>query len=176
LHRPDDARGRPGNYVGGEGKKGEKHKLLFRPRQKAKPVELQAYLKAVLVVRKVAEFLNSVSEIDPGERRNILFHMSYHVVRSIIAHASPTIDEVFAITGSQLTQEVLQSSYKTVLDIYKAQAKDADNPDIVAKGADFLTGVRNSLPTTIAASTSSTPEPFAKKKIKDVLSAAEFKW
>jgi len=176
LHRPDDARGRPGNYIGGEGKKGEKHKLLFKPRQKAKLVELQSYLKAVLIVRKVAEFLNSVSEIDPGERRNILFHMSYHVVCSIIGYASPTVDEIFSITASQLTQEVLQSSYKTVLDIYKTQAKDADNPDIVAKGSDFLAAVRDGLPTALPASHVSQPEPMTKKKIRDLLNAAEFRW
>jgi hypothetical protein len=175
LHRPDDARGRPGNYIGGEGKKGEKHKLLFKPRQKAKLVEIHSYLKAVLIVRKVAKFLNSVSEIDPGERRNILFHMSYHVICSITGCAAPTIEEVFAITSSQLTQEKLQFSYKIVLDLYKAQAKDADNPDIVAKSADFLTTVKNTLPVPAAALVPKS-EPLTKKKVRDILSAAEFKW
>ena len=176
LHRPDDARGRPGNYIGGEGKKGEKHKLLFRPRQKAKLVELHSYLKAVLIVRKVAEFLNSVSEIDPGERRNILFHVSHHVVCSIIGYATPTHEEVFAITSSQLTQEKLQFSYNTVLNVYKAQAKDADNPDVVAKSSDFLAAVRNTLPSAPPATPVPQPQPLTKKKVKDILSAAEFKW
>lgn len=176
LHRPDDARGRPGSYIGGDGKTGEKHKLLFRPRQKAKLVELRSYLKAVLIVRKVAEFINSVSEIDLGERHNILFHVSYHVVCSIIGYAAPTIDEVYDITSSQLTQEKLQSSYKTVLDAYRKQVKDEDNPDIVAKGSDFLAALKKTLPT--APSTASVPKvtSVARKKIKDILSEAEFKW
>jgi hypothetical protein len=139
-------------------------------------VELQSYLKAVLIVRKVAEFLNSVSEIDPGERRNILFHMSYHVVCSIIGYAAPTIEEVFEITSSQLTQGKLQLSYKTVLDVYKAQAKDADNPDIVAKGSDFLAAVRSTLPAEPSAAPVLQSQPLTKKKVKDILSAAEFKW
>jgi hypothetical protein len=102
--------------------------------------------------------------------------VSHHVVCSIIGYATPTHEEVFAITSSQLTQEKLQFSYNTVLNVYKAQAKDADNPDVVAKSSDFLAAVRNTLPSAPPATPVPQPQPLTKKKVKDILSAAEFKW
>jgi len=115
LHHPDDARARPGDYIGAaEGKKaGEKHKMLFRPRQSSKELELSAYLKCVLIVRSVEDFIKGISGIDYGDRRNLLFYVAYYVASKIANTPTPSIEDVFSITSSHITQQVLQDAYNT---------------------------------------------------------------
>jgi len=179
LHRPDDARGRPGDYIRGEAKKVkkkgiEKHKLLFKPRSASKAMELRVYLKCVLLVRSVEDFLESVPEIDPGERRNVLFHISYHLACTVVGHSAPSVEDVFVVTSSQITPDRLRGSFDAVFKIYTELSAKADNPDIVAKGADMLTQIKAMLlpPPDLDGRVLSKPD----RKIRDVLSALEFRW
>ena len=177
LHRPDDSRARPGDYVGAsEGKKaGEKHKLLFRPRKASKLIELSAYLKCVFIVRKVEAFLEGVSALDYGDRRNLLFYMAYYLVCKIANSRTPSAEDVFAIEASALTQESLQEAYKLVSGLYLRLSRKAENRDIVAKGPEMLAALKKKLPKARAAATD-VPGSARSKKIRDVIRESEFKW
>jgi hypothetical protein len=124
LHRPDDSRARPGDYIGAsEGKKaGEKHKLLFRPRKASKVMELSAYLKCVLIVKEVEDFLKQMSTLDYGDRRNLLFYVAHYVACIISDSPTPTFEGVFAIERKALTQELLQTAFKVVNGQFWARA------------------------------------------------------
>lgn len=176
LHRPDDARGRPGNYLGTDAKKkGEKHKQLFKPRAKNKSAELNSYLKAVLIVRVVDEFLRGIFGLDPGERRNMLFHVSYHLVCSVSGTPLPTVENVFEIKRSDITTQQMQASYDIVNEAYRRLSQQTDNPDMVAKGADFLAEIKKTIPLPDSTREKKTSlEP--KMKIRDVLKGLEFDW
>ncbi|MBZ5676270.1 MAG: AIPR family protein [Acidobacteriia bacterium] len=175
LHRPDDSRARPGDYVGAsEGKKaGEKHKLLFRPRKASKVVELSAYLKCVLIVRKVETFLDAISSLDYGDRRNLLFYIAYYLSCKITGSRTPSVEAVFDIRSASLTQESLQDAFKLVNGFYLRLSKKAESRDVVAKGPDLLAALKKKLPKTKGANIA---KPAQSKRIKDVINDAEFKW
>ena len=175
LRRPDDARARPGNYLGpvpGSAVQ-DKHKLLFRPRKSTRLLELSAYLKCVLIVRKIENFLKGMASVDYSDRRNLLFYMAYYATAKICKTADPEVDEVFKIQSTDLTQELLQESHKKVNQIYLQLSRKADNRDVVAKGSEMLALLRKQLPKKKVAKAASVEQ---KKKIKDVLKAAEFVW
>ena len=177
LARPDDARGRPGNYIGaGDTKKtGNKHKMLFRPRSNAKSLKL-SYLKCVLIVRRVTEFLKGASGIDPGDRRNLLFYVAYHSVCGIVGTATPSVEDIIAITSPSITNERLETAYEICFRIYRRLTEKEDNPDIVAKGSEFLIELKKLIPETEKASPTTIPLTPRREKIRDVLQEAEFAW
>ena len=176
LHRPDEARARPGNYLGpvSGSRAKDKHKLLFRPRKSARLLELSAYLKCVLIVRKIEDFLKGMASVDYSDRRNLLFYMAYYCASRICKTQSPDADGVFRVRGVDITQELLQESHKIVSSIYIQLSKKEDNRDVVAKGSEMLTSLRKQLPqqTTPVKSDGGNH----KKRIKDVLKEAKFIW
>ena len=174
LHRPDDARARPGNYLGGSGKQiGEKHKLLFRPRKSSKALELSAYLTCVHIVRKVEDFLGGMASVDYSDRRNILFYIAYYSVCRICGTSEPSVEDVCQIKSSDMSQELLQESFKNVNGMYLQLGKEEENRDVVAKGTELLAMIKRQLPQTPTQDRSKTE---AKMKIKDILLKAEFQW
>ncbi len=178
LHRPDDSRARPGNYVGaGEGKRAdEKHKLLFRPRQSSSVVELSAYLKCVLIVRMVEEFIKGMGSVDYSDRRNLLFYMAYHVTCKIADSPSPTVEDVFKITSTAITQDLLEDSFKTVNGIYGELSKKEESRDVVAKGTEMLSALKKKLHKSSSRGIPMKGVVRPKQRIKDVLQHTEFKW
>jgi hypothetical protein len=177
LHRPDDARARPGNYLGPVpgSASNDKHKLLFRPRSSSRVLELSAYLKCILIVRAVEDFLKGMSSVDYSDRRNLLFYMAYYVTAVICNTADPNADDVFRVRKKDITQELLQKAHKDVNTIYLHLSKNEENRDVVAKGSELLASIRKHLParrTEVRAASNGQK----KRRIKDVLKAAEFVW
>jgi len=178
LHRPDDARARPGDYIGGvQGEKpGEKHKLLFRPRSASKTVELSTYLKCVLLVRAVEDYLKDRPNLDYNDRRNIRFYVSFHLVCKITKSSAPTLEDVFQITSSDVTMDRLEKSFRAVSRLYFALSKTAENGDSVAKSVDLLAALKKVLPKRRPPVKAESSVRQVKKRIKDVLQESEFKW
>lgn len=178
LHHPDDSRARPGDYIGAsEGKKaGEKHKLLFRPRKASKVIELSAYLKCVLIIRAVEDFLTGISGIDYGDRRNLLFYIAYYVTCKISNTPAPSVEDVFSITSSQVTQQLLQEAYAIVSKIYIKLSKSEENRDVVAKGPKLLANLRKKLPKAKKTTAAAAADSQRSRRIRDVIADADFKW
>ncbi len=175
LHHPDDARARPGDYIGApdDKKAGDKRKLLFRPRSTTKALELRAYLKCVLIVRKVEEFLKTIANLDQSDRRNVLFYVSYFAACTAAKTPAPTIEDIFGIVSSALGNKALATAYETVNRLYLDMSANAESRDVVAKGSDLLVKLRAHLPKSATAATKTVGRS---KKIRDVIRGAEFKW
>jgi hypothetical protein len=178
LRRPDDARGRPGNYIGpipGSATQ-EKHRLLFRPRKSSRALELSAYLKCVLIVRRVEDYLKAMKSVDYSDRRNLLFYLAYYATAKICKTPDPGSDEVFAVRSTDLSNELLQEAFGVVNEVYLQLSKKEENRDAVAKGTEMLAAIRKHLlQNGITSKTKNAAEPVS-RKIKDILRAAEFVW
>jgi AIPR protein len=177
LHRPDDSRARPGDYVGGAEKKADdKHKLLFKPRTSRQ--ELAVYLKCVLILREVESFMKSISGLDYGDRRNLMFYVAYYLACKIADTHSPGVEDVLKVTSSELTQQRLTNAYETVNRVYLRLSGTEENRDSVAKGTRLLSEVKRKLPNSSRTPVSGKPvnNGNAHRKIKDVIADAEFRW
>ena len=100
--------------------------------------------------------------------------MAYYITATICNTADPDSDDVFQVRKKHITQELLQKSYAEVNTIYLQLSKKEENRDVVAKGSEMLAALRKQLPVKKAAKKSASNNQ--KKKIKDVLKAAEFVW
>jgi hypothetical protein len=101
--------------------------------------------------------------------------MAYYVTAVICNTADPDADDVFQVRRKDVTQELLQKAYKDVNTIYLHLSNEEENRDVVAKGSELLASIRKQLPV------KSTEERTAsngqkKRRIRDVLKAAEFVW
>jgi len=175
LHRPDDAKGRPGDYVK-EGKKGEaKYRQIFgASRNYSRPLGI--FLRSVLIVRAVGEYLSGKDNLTPSDRSNLLFYVAYHVVCEIAQTASPSPDAILGMESVMFNDRAhLDSSFDVVNSIYRRLIEDVENPDTVAKGTELLDEIKKEL----VAAHGETPPVEAKKrkkkKVRDVLRDSEIK-
>ncbi len=178
LHRPDDARARPGNYIGPTpgSTTQEKHRLLFRPKKSSRMLELSVYLKCVLIVQRVEDYIKAMQSVDYSDRRNLLFYVAYYATCKITNTLGPGVDEVFPIQRKDLSNEVLQDAFGAVNDIYLQLSNKEENRDVVAKGPEMLVSIRKVLSKHGVLPATPSSQPIASKKIKDILKAAEFAW
>lgn len=168
LHRPNDARGRPGDYIK-EGKAGdEKYKLVFGTR--ATPaMPLGAYYKCVSLIRSVRDYLSANDDLSPGDRTNLLFYVAYHAVCEQCKNADPTAQDVKGIIT--LTDISLKESLSLVERTYRRLAEKEDNPDTVARGPELLNELRNDLVARHGIRTASSVirNPKRGQKIRDII-------
>lgn len=171
LHRPDDARARPGDYIK-EGRKGdEKYRQVFgSSRNNLRP--LGVFVKSVQIVRTVREFLNERSNLTPGDRVNLQFYVAYHLVCELTKTASPSAGEILSIESAMISdRKRLENSLEAVDSIYwkLTSERDDENPDTIAKGVDLLSEIRTNLETEYGITKYEEAKPQKKKKTRDVL-------
>lgn len=180
LHRPDDARARPGDYLK-EDKKGiELYKKVFGSSRRSAPIPLGAYLKCVLIIRDVTRFLEGKNNLSRGDRHNLKFYVAFCLCCDLTQNASPTANEVLSIESSQVTPARLESALQVASDLFwglvKANVPDnVESPDGIAKGTELLALLNKHFLDLYGAR-----QPVAKtrsktKKIKDVLKDGEIK-
>ena len=140
LHKPNDARGRPGDYTK-EGKRGdEKYKTVFGT--KSRPaMPLSVYLRCVLVVRRVRDYLASVENLSPGDRTNLLFYVAYYAVCQSFKTATPAAESLLTADASFPADTLLESSLQVVEPLYRKHSAAEENPDVVARGTAFAEAI-----------------------------------
>lgn len=173
LHRPDEARARPGDYVK-EGKKGDaNYRLIFGTSRSSSGFPLGVYVKCVLVIRAVEEFLQE-SHLPSGDRHNELFYVAFHTICELAGNSTPTAEEVLGIETAMISKAQLQSSLKVVDEIYVTLADTEDNPDVVAKGTELLRLLNEKL-LELHGSRSPMPSKRKSKVIRDILKETKVK-
>jgi AIPR protein len=138
LQRPDDARGRPRDYI----KKNDPYKAVFGPNA----YSLTLYLKATEICRRVSGFLENI-QIENTHRRNLYFYLCMYVTCETIgtSYAVPSRIEQIDVDGiSDITLQRclsrIQKKYERLADKYKTnEGRDYDS---VAKGPNLLKAVQ----------------------------------
>ena len=136
VQRPDDARGRAGNYL----KKEPLYEEVFgKWTQEAGWVDvmpLPAYVTCVRVVRNVQQFLREAakerSELH-GHEHNLRFHVAMATTCLVLGSGTPDAEQLAALKVSSITKDILQECTDSVWSLYK----ELGATDNVAKGPDL---------------------------------------
>ncbi|MBI1867585.1 MAG: AIPR family protein [Methylocystis sp.] len=129
LQRPDDARGRPGDYF----KDDSNYARVFADDK----ITLDAYLSCVEIVRRVERFFDSRS-LEGGLRRNLKFYVAAFLTREStklpkpVSATLPSFSEIAKIDDKEI-----DACYKRVKRAFDTLAKDSDG-DTVARGPELL--------------------------------------
>jgi hypothetical protein len=131
LRRPDEARGRPRDYI----KKDALYGSIFGKDK----YDLNVYLKCIQIVRRIEEFLDALS-LDTVHRRNLPSYLSMYATCAQAGNAYAPPKEVLKIDASSaLTADFLKDCHDRVFRHYERQTErhkvDEDRDyDAVAKG------------------------------------------
>ncbi len=158
LHRPDDARARPGDYFAEAAtpiyeqkepqteraaKDSEKkyHSIFGVNAEGTSVFPLGVYVQCVKLMRRVDMFL-SQKKIDPGDHRNIKFYIATHVCSELTNNKHPSPEEILKIESTAVTDQVLEKSFQEVWAEYmKLITPQGVNPDSIAKGKLLLQAI-----------------------------------
>jgi hypothetical protein len=130
LRRPDEARGRPRDYI----KKDEQYASIFGKDK----YDLNVYLKSIQIVRAVEEFLDTLS-LDTVHRRNLPYYLCMYAICAQAGNAYAPPKEILKIDASALTADFLKDCNDRVLRHYERQTErhrvDGERDyDAIAKG------------------------------------------
>jgi len=114
LKRPDEARGRPKDYL----KKDEPYASVFGKDK----YDLNVYLKSVQIVRVVEDFLDTLN-LETVHRRNVPYYLCMYATcaKAGSAYAPPT--EILKIDTATLSVEFLTDCYNRVWKHYQRLAE-----------------------------------------------------
>lgn len=129
LQRPDDARGRPGDYF----KDDDRYKSVFdNP-----AISLPAYLTCVQIVRRVEEFCEE-NEIESGEERNLKFYVAAFLARDITKLAKPVPEKLPNFSDvAKIDNKTIAATYERVKKVFEDLSKSVER-DTIARGPDLL--------------------------------------
>lgn len=130
LRKPDDARGRPRDYI----KKDESYSSIFSKDK----YDLNVYLKSIQIVRAVDECCDSLV-LDTGHRRNLPYYLCMYATCAKVGSAYATPASILKLDAATLTQDFLRDCADRVLshleklaDKYKTNGER--DYDALAKG------------------------------------------
>jgi hypothetical protein len=131
LQRPDEARGRPLDYVKLPTKR---HKVFGVSENEeenesgdvAKPYDLEIYLRCIKILRRVDEFLAD-RDLDRITERNVRFYMARCVAVAAIGNAYFPPTELMRVNVEpKLTPELMEECYARVHRLYQRNGGDDD--------------------------------------------------
>jgi hypothetical protein len=143
LQRPDDARGRPRNYI----KNTKQYGLVFGP----DIYQLTLYIKATEICRRIEAFLEA-KKLEAIHRRNVNFYLAMYSACAAIKSAYAITDKLQQIDIPKvITDAFLEGCYSRVWKLYERVAeklKSADGErdyDSAAKGSELLKAMQTEL-------------------------------
>jgi hypothetical protein len=132
LGRPDNARSRPSSLL----KKDDDYRSIFSSQYR-----LELYHRSMALMKLVEAFLRSISDLSPADRGNIRFHVAMTVASLSVGVPSPGTGSIAGLDPGSISQERLQEATELV----RVQYEDLGATDAVAKSAEFLARVKESL-------------------------------
>ena len=133
LQRPDDARGRPGNYFRDDAK----YELIFGEEKLPLPV----YLSCIRIMARVQRFL--YTSLDTmADYKNLQFYVGALVASELTQQLDPSPELLLEKTDPQkITSDFIRPSFRRVFRIYESLSKTIDR-DTVARGPELLKKLR----------------------------------
>lgn len=104
LQRPDDARGRPSDYV----KDDDKYEQVFGEDR----FPLAVYLTCLQIMNRVEDFVDSLEGMERSEKLDVMFYVAALLVCKLTQEADPSPEKVFLIKASAIDDNVLMDCYK----------------------------------------------------------------
>ncbi len=141
LKRPNEARGRPRNYI--------KDDTLYTSVFGKDVFALPVYLKSILLHRRVNDFLDDLclpggEHLHYGHRRNISFYLSMYVACAATKNAYAPPGEILQLDPASISPEFMAKCYERVMGPYNELTKQ-EFPDQVAKGTVLLKVINTEL-------------------------------
>ncbi|MFD5328328.1 AIPR family protein [Streptomyces sp. NPDC127092] len=133
LQQPHIARGAPSSLVRG------KYERVFK-----NTTPLEAYLRSVLVMRSIDDFLPSVAGLSGAyDRSNVRFHLARAATAFALRSSRPQGKAVAGLDISLLDAAFLERVYEWVIERRDAAAKATDVHDlgVLAKGGEWATEI-----------------------------------
>jgi hypothetical protein len=134
LRKPDDARGRPRDYL-----KEKKRQLIFGADEQdetdtRRPYDLDIYLRCVQIVRKVNNYLEQLG-VDSKTSLDLRFYMALDLAAGVVKNAYCPPDEVRGVDVERdFTDSLMGASFKRIHRLYKRHGGD----DAAAKGKEII--------------------------------------
>jgi hypothetical protein len=130
LQRPDDARGRPSDYINDD----DKYSVVFPIDNDAYPLEM--YLSCILLVRKVEAFLRSVRQLDRTEKANLKFYIATLLTCRLTGETEPSPIQIAEIDTESISEPLLRECNKDVRRLYK-ELQEASGEGSIAKSPEM---------------------------------------
>lgn len=121
LQRPNDARGRPSDYISID----EKYEQVFTEDK----YPLSVYLICVLLMRRVTEFINSLDR-ERNEKLDIKFYVATLLACHLTQEARPSPDKLLRVNIGEIDESLLNDSYQQVWRMYEELGRSSS----VARG------------------------------------------
>jgi hypothetical protein len=133
MQHPEQARGSPGQFV-------QRHyKKIFS--QSSKP---EVFGHTVQIMKIVDEFV--ASRVDAKtDRANLRYYLAFDAVCTVAKKSTLQRSTLINFKVEKVTPEILEMSLMRVKRIYEAIRAKGIVPDLVSKGADFITTLRREL-------------------------------
>ena len=125
LQKPQDAYGAPGRYIR------EDNDYLSVFGENVHPVPL--FLNCIKVQRKVDDFL-AESDVERGHRQRLRFYVAMYATCVALKKSRPTKEEILQLDVAQVTNKMIDDSYKRVWKTYSKCGGD----NLAAKGPKIL--------------------------------------
>lgn len=125
LQRPDDARGRPSDYV----KDDDKYKQVFGEDKYPLPV----YLSCIQMLRKVESFLDSMKDLERGIRIDVKFYITALLACRLTNEVEPSPQKLINVDVNTIKDTLIEDCYKRVWKLYEAMGANAT----IARGPDL---------------------------------------
>jgi AIPR protein len=129
LQRPDDARGRPGDYF----KDDSRYKSVFADSR----ISLESYLSCTQLVRRIEKYCDS-HDVENLDERNLKFYIAAFLARDITKLSKPISDKLPSFVEiAKITDAEIQACYLKLRKVFYSLAKKVDK-DTVARGPELL--------------------------------------
>lgn len=136
LQRPDDARARPSDYI----KDDQNYEAVFGKDR----IPLGIYLTCILLLRRVEGFLDSLADLQSGEKRNIKFYVLACLACTLTKELEPSAAKVAFINPPSIGDNVVRDCYKRVWKRYVALGKKEEK-DKLARGTELLKRLKSDI-------------------------------
>jgi len=129
IGRPDDAKGRPQDYIRDSDKRhsvfghddyDESSPSASEMVLARKPYDIKVYLNCLGIVRRVDAFLGKASyKLTNEDKRNIRFYLARYVACSIVRNAHCPPSEIAKIDLDKISDDLILPFFKRVKSLYR---------------------------------------------------------
>lgn len=135
--RPDDSRARSGDYI----KDDERYASVFGVEDRPEThLPLDAYVKAMQVMRRAEDFLDKLPDVERGDQWNVKFHLAAALGREATHELTPSPEGIASVDLATITDDLIASAYRRVARTYRTLG----GTDTVAKGSELTRRLKNS--------------------------------
>lgn len=131
MQKPQYARAKPSTLLIDD----KSYEILYSPKN-----DLMSYLVAASIGKKTEVFLRNIKYegLTTGIKGNVKFYIIYLISVTLTKTDKPKFTDLRQIQISDISKEVIQSSFDTAYKVYEENVNEGRNGDRFAKSNDFM--------------------------------------